>query len=147
MGGEMTTTAHAIEMAYHQKMASVILTGMAQPLNKHLIKLVAFDFSPDMRRHFKRELRNWLIEIQAIRLKPTTRTGSTRFYFEHLFDYPFGGVEVQNTRALIELIASEYDGMEAKRTPEDMAAWLKAFHGELAERLHEGKPVLDLIPE
>jgi hypothetical protein len=47
-------------------------------------------------------LENWLDEIQRIHLKPTRRPGSLKFYFDPLFDYPFGGIEVQNMRAMME---------------------------------------------
>jgi hypothetical protein len=64
-----------------------------------------------------------------------------------LFDYPFGGVEVQNMRAMMDLIADEYETTEKIKQPEDMVAWLREFHRRLAERLHDGEDVLDLIPE
>ena len=136
-----------MEMAYPQKIARDIIIGMARPINQHLVKLTAFNFSPELRAHFRRELRNWLDEIQRIRPKPTTRPGSFRFYFDPLFDYPFGGVEVQNTRALMDFIATEYDTVRPTKTPEEMAEWLKQFHTTLSERLHSGEEVLDLIPE
>jgi hypothetical protein len=135
-----------IEMAYPQKLARDIVIGLARPINNHLVKLAGFDFPAPLRQHFKRELRNWFNEIQAIRLKPTVRTGSFRFYFDPLFDYPFGGIEVQNMRALMELIAGEYE-MRPTRAPEDLAAWLEEFHTRMAERLHRGEAVLDMIPE
>jgi hypothetical protein len=140
-------TAQTIEMAYPQKIARDIIVGLARPINSHLVKLTAFPFPDQLRRHFKRELRNWLSEIQAIRLKPNMRTGSFKFYFDPLFDYPFGGVEVQNMRALIALIASEYEEIRPIRTAEETIAWLRQFHTELAERLHNRKPILDLIPD
>ena len=46
----------------------------------------------------------------------------------------------------MELIASEYE-MRPTRTPEDLAEWLEEFHTRLAERLHQGEAVLDMIPE
>jgi hypothetical protein len=100
-----------------------------------------------LQAHFERELRNWLEEIQRIRLKPTTGTGSFRFYFDPLFDYPFGGVEVQNIRARMDFISGEYEGAKPTKTAEAMAQWLKQFHTVLSERLHNGETVLDLIPE
>src|SRR6516164_11572053 len=72
----------ALEMAYPQKVARDIIIGMSRPINQLLIKLGGFSFSPELRRHFKHELENWLDEIQRIRLKPTTRTGSFKFYFD-----------------------------------------------------------------
>jgi hypothetical protein len=136
----------AMEMAYPQKIARDIIIGMARPINQHLVKLVGFHFPAKLREHFKRELRNWLDEIQRIRLKPTARTGSFRFYFDPLFDYPFGGIEVPNIRALMALISSQYDDIEPIETPDKMAEWLKEFHTRLAQRLHDGEAVLDLIP-
>jgi hypothetical protein len=100
-------TEQPIEMAYPQKLARDIVIGLARSINNHLVKLAGFDFPAPLRQHFKRELRNSFNEIQAIRLKPTVRPGSFRFYFDPLFDYPFGGIEVQNMRALMELIAGE----------------------------------------
>ena len=136
-----------LEMAYPQKIARDIVIGIARPINQHLVKLAGFDFPPSTRAHFKRELRNWLDEIQRIRLKPTTRTGSFRFYFDPLFDYPFGGIEVPNMRALVEFISSEYDGIRPTKSPEKLVEWLRGFHTELAQRLHNGEAVLNLIPE
>jgi len=34
----------------------------------------------------------WFRKIQRLRMKPQNRTGSAKFYFDLLFDYPFGGV-------------------------------------------------------
>ncbi|HZU91709.1 MAG TPA: hypothetical protein VE993_20830 [Stellaceae bacterium] len=140
-------TAQTIEMAYPQKIARDIVIGLARPINSHLVKLVAFSFPDQLRRHFKRELQNWLSEIQAIRLKPNMRTGSFKFYFDPLFDYPFGGVEVQNMQALMALISGQYEEIRPTRTAEETVAWLKQFHTALAERLHNGEPIPDLIPE
>jgi|SRR5271155_3733228 len=139
-------TEQPIEMAYPQKLARDIVIGLARPINNHLVKLVGFDFPAPLRQHFKRELRNWFNEIQSIRLKPSMRTGSFKFYFDALFDYPFGGIEVQNMRALMELISGEYE-MRPTKAPEDLVQWLERFHTTLAERLHNGQPVLDMIPD
>jgi hypothetical protein len=115
-------------------------------LNRHLVKLVAFEFSEKLRRHFRREVKNWFNEIKGLRFQPDRRTGSVRFYFDLLFDYPFGGVEVENMKSQMDLVADEYE-IEATKSPEEMVEWLRAFHNQLAERLHNGEDVLDLIPE
>jgi hypothetical protein len=120
-----------MEMAYPQKIARDIIVGMARPINQHLIKLVDFDFPPQLRDHFRRELRNWLDEIQRIRLKLTTRTGSFKFYFDPMFDYPFGGIEIRNMSALMDFISSDYDEIRPTKSPEDLVAWLRNFHTEL----------------
>jgi hypothetical protein len=50
------------------EIARDIIIGMARPINQHLVKLIGFDFPPQSRDHFRRELRSWLDEIQRIRL-------------------------------------------------------------------------------
>lgn len=136
----------ALEMAYPRQVACEILVGAAEPINQHLVQLVGFPFPEELRDHFRKELRSWLNRIQRLRLKPDTRTGSFKFYFEPLYDYPFGGVEVANMRALMEFISSEYDNIRPNQTPEQVAEWLKQFHIRLAEALHGGEAVLDLLP-
>ena len=81
------------------------------------------------------------------KLKPNAQTRSCKFYFDPLFDYPFGGVEIHNARALMEFISSEYDGIRPTISPEEMAIWLKEFHTKLAQALHNGEAVLDMVPE
>ena len=67
--------------------------------------------------------------------------------YDLLFDYPFGGVELENMRKMIALIRREYVNVQPTKTPEELVEWLRAFHQQLAERLHNGEDVLDLIPE
>jgi hypothetical protein len=133
-------------MAYPQKVARGIIIGMADPINQHLVKLIGLQFAPDLRQHFRVELRSWFNKLQRIRLKPIAGTGSFKFYFDPLFDYPFGGAEIQNMRALMEFIASEYDGIRPTISPEQMVIWLKEFHTNLTLTLHDGEAVLDLVP-
>ncbi len=134
-------------MAYPRKLVEQVILGLYDPINEHLVKLATFNFAPDLRQHFRRELRTWLRKIQVMRFKPSNRTGSFKFYFDLLFDYPFGGVEVRNMRLIMDNIADEYETARPTGSPEEMVAWLRAFHTRLAERLHAGEDVLDLIPE
>jgi hypothetical protein len=134
-------------MALPRQLVQQVILGLYDPINIHLVKLLGFNFSPELRQHFRRELRSWLRKIQRLRFKPNNRTGSSKFYFDLLFDYPFGGVEARNMRLIMDEIADEYDGAQLTRSPEEMVEWLRAFHTTLAERLHNGEDVLDLIPE
>ncbi len=134
-------------VAYPRKLVEQIVLGLSNPLNRHLIKLVGFDFTEGLRQHFRREVGTWLSELQVLRLKPHTRPASFRFYFDLLFDYPFGGVEAQNMKSIMALITREYEGVRSTKTPEEMVEWLREFHTQLAERLHNGEDVLDLIPD
>jgi hypothetical protein len=49
-------------------------------------------------------------------------------------------------KSQMDLVSDEYE-IEATKSPEEMVEWLRAFHNQLAERLHNGEDVLDLIPE
>lgn len=134
-------------MSFPRKLVEQIILGLYHPLNEHLVKLVGFDFPMELRLHFRRELRTWLNKIQSLRLKPNHRPASFKFYFDLLFDYPFGGVEIENMRRIMDLIADEYPGARPTKNPGEMVEWLRVFHTALAQRLHNGEDVLDLIPE
>jgi hypothetical protein len=134
-------------MAYPQKLVENTILNLSDPLNEHLVKLVGFDFSDELRGHFRREIRTWLRKIQRLRIKPTNRTGSFKFYFDLLFDYPFGGTEIRNMGLIMDDIVDNYSNVHVKKTPEEMVSWLQDFHMRLAERLHDGEDVLDMIPE
>ncbi len=135
-----------MEMAYPREYVENIIIGLEDPLNEHLVKLVGFDFPAEQRSHFRRDVRTWLAKIQRLRMKPDSRTGSFKFYYDLLFNYPFGGVEVQNTRTMMDLISEEY-GLRPTKPPDELAEWLRHFHSRLADRLHHGQTVLDLVPE
>ncbi len=134
-------------IAFPRKLVEHAILGLYDQINLHLIKLWGFDFPPETHQHFRRELESWLDKIQRMRMKPNNRTGSFKFYFDLLFDYPFGGVELRNMRKIMDFIIREYGQVQPKKTPEAMVEWLRAFRKELAERLHNGEDVLDLIPE
>ena len=135
-----------LEMSYPKRYIEQIITGLADPINEHLIKLVGFEFSPASRQHFRQELDTWLDKIQRLRMKPNNRTGTPKFYYDLLFDYPFGGVEVRNTRSIMDLISRRYQGTQPAKTPEEVVEWLRDFHTALAQRLSAGEVVLDMIP-
>jgi len=135
-----------LEMSYPKRYVEQIITGLADPINEHLIKLVGFEFSPELRQHFHQELDTWLDKIQRLRMKPNNRTGTPKFYYDLLFDYPFGGVEVRNTRSIMDLISRRSQGIQPGRTPEEVVEWLRDFHAALAQRLSAGEVVLDMIP-
>jgi hypothetical protein len=135
-----------LEMAYPKRYVEQIITGLSDPINEHLIKLFGFEFSPELRQRVCQELDAWLDKIQRLRMKPDNRTGTVKFYYDLLFDYPFGGVEVRNTRSIMDLISRHYQGIRPSKTPEEVAEWLQNFHTTLARRLSAGEVVIDMIP-
>ena len=145
-GREYVKIEELLEMSYPKRYVEQIITGLADPINEHLIKLVGFEFSPELRQHFRQELDAGLDKIQRLRMKPNNRTGTPKFYYDLLFDYPFGGVEVRNIRSIMDLISRRYQGIQPVRTPEEVVEWLRDFHAALAQRLSAGEVVLDMIP-
>jgi hypothetical protein len=45
----MTAMHDVLEMTYSKRYAEHIITGLKDSLNQHLIKLVGFNFSPELR--------------------------------------------------------------------------------------------------
>lgn len=133
-------------MALPRKLVEQAILGLYDQINVHLLKLAAFDFPLELRQHFRRELRSWFNKIQHMRMKPNNRRGSAKFYYDLLFEYPYGGAEIENVHSMMKLISEDYD-LRPTTTPESMVEWLRRFHAELAGRLHEGEDVLDMIPE
>src|ERR1700730_5835906 len=129
--GEYVKIEELLEMSYPKRYVEQIITGLADPINEHLIKLVGFEFAPELRQHFRQELDTWLDKIQRLRMKPNTRTGAPETQEHLLLDYPFGGVEVRNTRSVMDLISRRYQGIQPARTPEEVVGWLRDFHTAL----------------
>ena len=46
----------------------------------------------------------------------------------------------------MDLTLRQYRDARLIKGPEEMVEWLREFHTELAERLHRGEDVLDMIP-
>ena len=112
-------------MAYPKRYVEHIITGLEDPLNQHLVKLIGFDFAPELREHFRQECEAWLDKIQRLRMKPNNRTGPAKFYYDLLYDYPFGGVEIQNMRSVMDFITRRYPGVRAtKKRRRSWSIWL-----------------------
>jgi hypothetical protein len=89
------------------------------------MKLVGFQLPLELRQHFRQELDTWLDKIHRLLMKPNDRTGRSKFYFDLLFEFPFGAVEVRNTQSLLDLIWRRYQGTQAAPSPSDIAEWLR----------------------
>jgi hypothetical protein len=140
------TVKEILEMSYPGRVVETIINGLQDPLNEHLIKLVGFEFAAEQREHFRQECEGWLDRIQRLRLKPNNRPGTFKFYYDLLFDYPFGGVEIENMQSMMDLTARRYPGARASKSPQQMVEWLREFHTRLAQRLSARQPALDMIP-
>lgn len=127
-----------LAMAYSRRKAEQIVTGLEDPINQHLLKLMAFDGGA--REHWRRELDTWLTRIAGIVGTRTDRPFDAAFYRRSLFEEPFGGIEERNVGALLELIARQYPDLR-RRNDKDvptLVAGLRTFHERLADQLSRG---------
>lgn len=132
-----------LEIAYSRKKAESIVTGLERPLNRHLVKLLGLHAPEATRVAWKKEVKRWLRDIAAIRLKPDIAKLKEKDVFEWLYEEPFGGVELLNTRYLMEDVAEE--GFTPKTSAEALAPALLALHRTMAPRLAAGEPCAELI--
>jgi hypothetical protein len=132
-----------LEMAFTRKKAEQIVTGLERPLNRHLVKLLALQAPEETRAAWKREVKRWLREIAALRLKPAVTRLKASDLNAWLYDEPFGGVEELNTRFLIQ--DSLEEGFVAHAGASETAARLKALHETLSVRLAAGDPAVELV--
>jgi hypothetical protein len=133
-------------MSLPKRHAEVRLIGMEPPLNQHLLKLLAFDMPSERRDYFRKEVRKWLRDIQAIRLKDSNNPGEASWYYDLLYDGPFGGVEEQNIRMTCEGIEDDYEDCLTRNTTTtpELVERLRRFHQTLAERASQGELLVGL---
>lgn len=135
-----------MEMSYPKKKAEVIITGLEKEINNHLLKLMVLPETHRDRPHWRREVLNWLDEVMEIRLKPRDTTGSVKFYYNILFDEPFGGVEVANVAGRLRRLARNGYPIPPDLEIEPLVGRLDRFHRAFAQRCHEGSgEVEDLL--
>ena len=114
---ELLDSGVLLEMAYTQKKAERVITGLEKPINDHLLKLWTTSDSFD-HRAWTDNLVNWIDEIGEIVLRPTNARPPHIFYYKLLFFEPFGGgAEIPNLlRRLRRLQREGIPGADRHRT-------------------------------
>jgi hypothetical protein len=134
----------AEEMSYPRKYVEHSFIGLEDSLNQHLIKLAGFDFPlSSVSTSGRRSGVGSITATAAHEAEPPD--GVVQILLRPVVDYPFGGVEVRNMRTLMQLISEQYPGVQPTKSAEELVAWLQEFHTRLAEALHNGERVLDLV--
>lgn len=77
------------EMAYQRKKAINIITGLQQPIARHVVKYLHYDASNETKNHWIAEINAWLYTIDEIKLKNNKKL-SPEVYYKLLFDEPLG---------------------------------------------------------
>jgi hypothetical protein len=132
-----------MEMSVRKKKAEQIVSGLEQPINLHLLKLLGCLVGPEMRQHCKRELETWLLRIAAITLKPDDTPIPAKVVYQWLYDETFGGSEQRNTEMMLRFLARDYPRNSVDTTT--IVARLRSVHEQLAQRISQNDPGLDII--
>jgi len=132
-----------MEMSIRKKKAEQIVSGLEQPINLHLLKLLGCVAPPETREHWKRELETWLLRIATITLKPDNTPIPAKTVYQWLYDETFGGSEQRNVELMLHFLAREYPRNDVD-TP-TIVARLRAIHEELAKRIAANDPGEDVI--
>ncbi len=120
------------EMAYSQKKAESVITGLEKPVNDHLLKLWTMPGS-EHRDHGLTELSTWIDEVGEIILKPNARRPSAAFFYRILFDEPFGGAELSNLTSRLKRLQRQGYTLTTTASPDDLLNRLRQFHRTFAD--------------
>jgi hypothetical protein len=121
-----------LEMAYTQKKAERVITGLEKPINDHLLKLWTVSGSSD-REGWIDNLVNWIDEIGEIVLRPTNARPPHIFYYKLLFFEPFGGgAGISNLLRRLRRLHREGCAVQIDIAPDELLTRLQAFHRDLS---------------
>ncbi len=124
---EVLAVQSGLKMAYSQKKAESVITGLEKPINDHLLKLWTMPES-EHRDHWLNELANWVDEVGEIILKPKYRRPTADFYYRILFDEPFGGAELANVTSRLKRLQRQGYMFTTPLSPADLIDRLRQFH-------------------
>jgi hypothetical protein len=127
-----------MEMSVKKKKAEQIVSGLEQPINLHLLKLLGCNGTPELRRHWKHELDTWLLRIAAITLKPDDKPIPAKVAYQWLYDETFGGSEQRNVEMMLRFLARDYPRNEVDTAT--IVARLRSIHEQLAQCIAQNDP-------
>lgn len=130
---EILATQPLLEMAYSQKKAESVITGLEKPINDHLLKLWTMPGS-EYRDHWLTELSTWIDEVGEIILKPNNRRPHSAFYYRILFDEPFGGTKLANITSRLKRLQRQGYTLTTNASPDELLARLSQFHKAFGDK-------------
>jgi hypothetical protein len=121
-----------LEMAYTQKNAERVITGLEKPINDNLLKLWTISDTSN-RAIWIANLINWIDEIGEIVFRPNNARPSHTFYYKILFFEPFGGGSgTPNIMRRLRRLHREGFPVEVNVEPDTLLTRLQAFHRDLS---------------
>jgi hypothetical protein len=121
-----------LEMAYTQKKAERVITGLEKPINDNLLKLWAIS-SPFDREVWIDGLVDWIDEIGEIVLRPNNARPPHTFYYKLLFFEPFGGGSgMPNVLSRLRRLQRQGLPIRSDVEPDVVLTRLQGFHRDLS---------------
>jgi hypothetical protein len=115
-----------LEMAYTQKKAERVITGLEKPINDGLLKLWTM---PDWTDNPV----NWIDEIGEIVFRPANVRPPHIFYYKLLFFEPFGGGSgLPNMLRRLRRLRRDGFPVQINYAPDALLSRLQAFHRDLS---------------
>ena len=124
---EVVADQPELKMAYTEKKAESVITGLEKPINDYLLMVWAMPES-EHRAHWLNELANWIDEVGEIILKPKNRRPMADFYCRILFDEPFGGAALANMMSRVKRLQRHGYVFTTPMSPADLVERLRQFH-------------------
>jgi hypothetical protein len=122
----------SLEMAYTQKKAERVITGLEKPINDHLLKLWTNPDSIECEIWIG-NLINWIDEIGEIVFRPNNTRPSHTFYYKFLFFEPFGGgAGIPNVLRRLRRLHRDGFPVQMNIVPDALLTRLQAFHRDLS---------------
>jgi hypothetical protein len=122
----------SLEMAYTQKKAERVITGLEKPINDHLLKLWTNPDSIECEIWIG-NLINWIDEIGEIVFRPSNARPSHTFYYKLLFFEPFGGgAGIPNVLRRLRRLHRDGFPVQMNIVPDALLTRLQAFHRDLS---------------
>lgn len=131
-----TTNTKLFEMAYERKKAEAEVSGLADPIMLHIIKVLYFEDKINHSKHIK-DINNWLKKIQQIRLKPNGSNVKERDYYQWLFSEPYDGLET--LEYILDIRLDDYASLKTLLPREMLNEQLFEIYARLSEDLSKTK--------
>lgn len=132
------------EMAFPRAIVAQKAREREETINKHLVKLLAFDVPQRTRSVWRKELTRHLRFLAALRVKPGASLIPLRDWWAWLYADPFEHNEAGYTAGLIALNADDFARND--RSVGAIAGQIRDFHAAMVQRLAQGEAGEDLIP-
>jgi len=130
---EMREYADLLEMAFSKEKIEQRVTALEEIINIHLIKLFGVVADDGLRNHWKKELKAFYRKISRMVWKNTNKTLNANFYYNILYEEPFGGTEERNIKSILEIdIIQETGYMKNNETIQNINEKMKNFHKNIA---------------